>query len=321
MNTIKKTLNIEEFHWHLGLLQTLDVGLIVLDRDYRIQLWNSFMENHSGSRPAEVLQRNLFLSFPDLPAKWFKRKVDSVFLLNNRAFITWEERPYLFNFKTYRPITGESPFMYQNVTIIPLTSPSGNVDQVGVLIYDVTDAAVGRTALEQANEQLQLLSRTDRLTELYNRGYWEEQLRAEFKRYHRTQAASSIIMLDIDHFKAINDTYGHQAGDEVIRQVSRTIREHVRSTDICGRYGGEEFGLLLIDTPAVNAQILAERLRLAMQAQVVKHNGREITFTISIGISEVSNGQEYPEQWIEEADQALYYSKENGRNLTTVAGQ
>ena len=314
-----QTLSIDEFHWHISLLQNLDVGLIVLDRRYRILLWNSFMINHSGRSDSEVRERNLFELFPDLPHDWFKRKLDTVFMLRNRAFISWQERPCLFPFKPDRPITGKAALMYQNVTLIPLASPSGEVDHVGVLIYNVTDAAINHLELETANRELSRLSRTDRLTTLYNRGYWEECLQHEHDRVQRTHRPSSLIMLDIDHFKRINDGFGHQAGDEAIRTLAALIRQHARSTDTAGRYGGEEFGILLPDTTADEARVLAERLRHAIQKTQVEHGGNSIRFTISLGIAESAISDEEHLQWLERADQALYHSKENGRNQTSLA--
>lgn len=313
-----QTLSIEEFHWHIGLLQNLDVGLIVLDRDYCVQLWNTFMANHSGRTDSEVRERNLFELFPDLPADWFRRKLDTVFLLRNRAFITWQERPCLFRFKPDRPITGKAAHMYQNVTLIPLTSPSGSVSHVGVLIYNVTDAAMNHLDLEAANTELSHLSRTDRLTGLFNRGYWEECLQHEHDRFLRSQQPSSLIMLDIDHFKNINDTHGHPAGDEAIRALARLIQQHIRSTDTAGRYGGEEFGILLPDTTAERAEVLAERLRQAAEDTLVTHEQERIRFTISLGIAQSAPDDEDHCQWLGRADQALYRSKQNGRNQTTI---
>ncbi|KPK40965.1 MAG: diguanylate cyclase [Gammaproteobacteria bacterium SG8_47] len=311
-------LELTDLYWLMDMLQSIDVGLLVIDRDYQVQIWNSFMENHSGVRPDRVIGKNLFDSFGDIPREWFKRKADSVFMLKSRAFTTWEQRPYLFRFKNYRPITGTAEFMYQNITFIPLISTDGVANHVGVIIYDVTDTAVGKMELEAANQQLQALSRTDRLTELNNRGYWEECMQREYMRVKRTQQPCSLIMFDIDHFKKVNDTYGHQAGDEVIRQTAATLRETIRATDIPGRYGGEEFGVILIDTKAEDAMILAERLRQKIEAQSVSHDGQTISYTISLGISEVNGTMADYKQWLECSDQALYQSKHGGRNRATI---
>lgn len=162
------------------------------------------------------------------------------------------------------------------------------------------------------------LSRTDRLTELNNRGYWEECLQNEFDRVKRTRQPASLIIFDIDHFKKVNDTYGHMAGDEVIRQTAAVLRGGIRDTDIPGRYGGEEFVLILIDTKPDSAYILAERLRKKIEALTVKYEDMEIKFTVSLGVSEPLEDCENYMKWLGRADNALYVSKESGRNQTTV---
>ena len=125
-------------------------------------------------------------------------------------------------------------------------------------------------------------------------------------------------MFDIDHFKKVNDTYGHQAGDEVIRVVSNQLSSTLRKTDIAGRYGGEEFGVIMPETLAKHASIYCERLRKAIESTVVVHEENEIKFTISFGICESSDQHNDYQSWLEKTDQALYQSKENGRNQTTI---
>jgi len=306
--------SIDDMHWQLDMLQSIDVGLVVVDRDYTIKLWNGFMANHSGMSPAKVVGKNIFKLFPDIPEDWFKRKAESVFLLKNRCFTHWEQRPYLFRFKTYRPITGAAEYMYQNVALIPVSSADGEANQLSVVIYDVTDIAVGKQQLHEANEQLAVLSRTDGLTQLNNRSYWEEAVVHEFRRLKRTGADAILVMFDIDHFKRINDGYGHPAGDEAIRETARILRESIRATDIAGRYGGEEFGIILVETAAEGAMVLTERLRSAIEAMTVVHEDYKIQFTISIGFVEWDPELVSHEQWIDCADQALYEAKESGRN-------
>jgi len=311
-------IDVHDLHWMMDMIQSIDVGLVVLDADYNVQVWNGFMENHSGNNSAQVLGNNLFKLFPYIPKDWFERKVNSVFLLKSQSFSNWEHRPYLFKFKNYRPITGSTEHMYQNVTFIPLITTSGEITQIGIMIYDVTDTAVNRMELEKANKQLERLSRTDRLTNLNNRGYWEECLENEYQRCARTKRHSSLLMFDIDHFKKVNDTYGHQAGDEVIRVVSKTLLDTIRATDIAGRYGGEEFAVLLIDTDQEGALLVAERLRKAIEATVVTYEDTEIRFTISLGIAEYNDNIESHTAWLEQSDKALYQSKESGRNNSTI---
>src|SRR5690606_426905 len=229
------TTNLNELHGLLAIIQSIDVGVVVLDRDYSVEVWNTFMENRSGLLPGQVRKRSFFELFPEVDEDWFRRKVESVTTLGTPSFTIWEQRPYLLRFKNYQPITGLEDFMYQNTTLLPLKGIDGRIDQVCLIIYDVTDVAINRRQLQAANAELQRLSSTDRLTGLYNRGHWEEMLRLDYARHRRYDSQAALVMFDIDHFKAINDNYGHQAGDAVIQQVAGLIRENLRDSDVAGR--------------------------------------------------------------------------------------
>jgi len=311
--------SFSDIHWHMDILQNIDVGLVVMNADYKVEIWNSFMQNHSGKMPEHVLGKSIFQVFPELSEQWFKHKANAVFVLQNATFTTWEQRPYLFKFPHYRPITGSAEHMYQNSTIIPLPNTKGVVSHICLIIYDVTDSAVNKLAQQQANKQLQSFSRVDHLTGLFNRGYWESRLIDEHKRFDRYQQPSSLIMLDIDHFKKINDQYGHTVGDEAIRQVSKAIRDQARDLDIAGRYGGEEFAIILTNTNSDGAYVFSERLRTTIENMTVYSEGHDVKFTISAGIAELDETIRNHSNWIEKADHALYSSKENGRNRTTLA--
>jgi diguanylate cyclase len=310
--------HIKELHWLMDMVQNVDAGLVVLDREYSVHLWNGFMANHSGLSPTHTIGKNLFELFPEIPRRWFQRKLDAVFQLKTRSFITWEQRPFLLRFKNYRPITGMAEFMYQNLTLIPLASADGSVGHVGVILYDVTDTATGKLELENANAQLAQLSRTDRLTGLNNRGHWEECLRNEFSRCLRTRQAASLVMFDIDHFKKVNDTYGHQAGDEVIRVVAQVLLDSIRGTDTAGRYGGEEFGVILPATTAADGRAVTERIRTRIEQTPVTHEEHTIVFTVSLGIADFHPEMTNHAEWLSRADQALYQAKEGGRNRTVI---
>ena len=139
-------IDIKEVHWLLDIVQCIDVGVIVLDRHYSIEVWNSFMESHSSRLGHEVKGKSLFDLYPEIDKAWLCRKLDMVKQLNSKAFISWEQRPYLFRFSNYRPITGSAEFMYQNITIMPLPDFTGQIDHVAILIYDVTDQATNTLA-------------------------------------------------------------------------------------------------------------------------------------------------------------------------------
>lgn len=317
---MNESIDLNEFHWLLAIVQSIDVGVVVLDREYRVQVWNTFMENRSGVQPKDAQNRNFFSLFPEIDRQWFSRKVESVATLGTPAFTVWEQRPYLMRFKSYQPITGQEEFMYQNTTLLPLRSPDNRINHICLVIYDVTDVATNRHQIQAANAQLQLLSSTDRLTGLYNRGHWEGSLKAAYARHQRYGNALSLVMLDIDHFKHVNDTYGHQAGDKVIEQLAQLLREHARESDVPGRYGGEEFGVVLSDTDQAGARIFAERLRQAVEHLLVQYNGQDIRFTISLGVADLSAPANDHAELIARADQALYTSKKTGRNRVTVHG-
>ncbi len=309
-----------ELHWLMSMVQSLDVGLVVLDRAYRIQVWNAFMENHSGLPATRVKGRPLYELFPNLPEGWLRRKCEPVFLLASRAFSSWEQRPYLFRFRTYRPITGAAEHMYQDVSFVPLLSPTGQVDHVGLLIYDVTDVAVHKQALEGANQQLEELNRVDGLTGLYNRRYLDECLDREFRRSRRSGQPASLLMMDVDHFKRINDTLGHLAGDEVLRATAEVLRKGLRATDLAGRYGGEEFCAILVDAPETAGLRVAERLREQVAGCELRVEGRSLRWTISVGVAGLAPELDGPRAWVARADQALYRAKELGRNRCCLFG-
>ncbi|MET1076654.1 MAG: diguanylate cyclase [Pseudomonas sp.] len=307
-------LDFNEFHWLLAIVQSIDVGVVVLDRQYRVQVWNTFMENRSGRPPNEVHQQSFFSLFPEVDQEWFRHKVESVITLGTPAFTIWEQRPYLVRFKNYQPITGQEEFMFQNTTMLPLQATNSAIEHICLIIYDVTNVAVNKQQLQTVNLQLQQLSRTDRLTGLSNRGYWEECLKHEYARHRRYQSSAALVMFDIDHFKKVNDTYGHPAGDQVIQACAEVVREQVRDTDYAGRYGGEEFVILLPDIDSAGAGLFAERLRKRIEALLVTYEGQTIPFTVSLGVADLSLPTEQYQQLIERADQALYASKKGGRN-------
>lgn len=170
------------------------------------------------------------------------------------------------------------------------------------------------TLLEQKNHELEILSTTDQLTGLYNRHKVDGELEKECKRSVRYKRPFSVLMFDIDRFKRINDTYGHQAGDSVLREISSLLNENLRSTDILGRWGGEEFLVLCPETNLEEAQILGVKI-----CSVVANHQFEINapLTISAGGCEFSE-QEDPKDLIRRVDEKLYAAKHQGRNRVVV---
>lgn len=142
-------LNLEDVHRLLDILHNIDVGLVMLDQDYKIQLWNNFMESHSGLGPQKVMGQSIFELFPYIDETWFKQKVAPVFQLRSRAFTAWQQRPYVFRFNNTRPITGRTELMFQNVSFIPLEDATHQVNNICLIVYDVTEVALRELALAQ----------------------------------------------------------------------------------------------------------------------------------------------------------------------------
>lgn len=312
-------LDTSELHWLLDIVQSIDVGVVVLDRDYRVQVWNSFMESHSGKSAGQVAHKSMLDLFPEIDRTWFTQKIETATLLGTRVFTIWEQRPYLVRFNNYQPITGLVDHMYQNVTILPLRTVNTTTEHVCLIIYDVTNVAVNKLQLEAANARLQELALHDGLTGLLNRRHWENCLEREFARHTRYSSSASLVLFDIDHFKQLNDTYGHQAGDEVIRQVARVTRQMVRDTDYAGRYGGEEFVVLLPDTSLDGAALFAERLRKAIELLSMQHENQSLCCSVSIGVASIRVDMTDHRMLIEAADKALYQAKSAGRNQVIIS--
>lgn len=307
-----------ELHWLLDIIQSTDVGIVVIDEGFKIEVYNRFMQAHSNVNAEDIIGTSIFDVFPDLNDDWFIRRVNSVFKLGVPVYTTFNQRDNIFDFKLKLPIHSDSDHMYQNTTFVPLRSSANQVLKVAIIVYDETNMAESQKQLENAKAELLTLSRTDKLTGLNNRGYWEERLYEEFNRNKRYKDPTSLVIFDIDHFKKINDNYGHTIGDDTIRYVAKTVLDLSRDIDICGRYGGEEFTVILPKTDRDGARVFSERLRETIANNVLKSCGESLQFTVSLGICTLSADITSAHEWLVNADTALYYSKENGRNLTSI---
>jgi diguanylate cyclase len=172
--------------------------------------------------------------------------------------------------------------------------------------------ALARSA-SRHNRRLARQTRVDASTGLLNRSSWEEAIDSELRRFKRGGAAAALLMIDIDNFKEVNDGFGHLAGDEVIRTTAAVIQGCIRDVDIPGRYGGDEFGLLLAHTGTNVALAAAERIRQRV-AETTFERAPGVRCTLSIGIAQATRGMEDVHAWISQADAALYRAKTLGRN-------
>lgn len=196
---------------------------------------------------------------------------------------------------------GTTYWLEQN--IIPLKNEQGEIVSYMSVGVDVT-----------AQKELERLSITDKLTDIFNRRKLDEELKNEFERAMRYQQNLSILLMDIDYFKKVNDRYGHQTGDYVLQTLAQILKEHIRNSDILGRYGGEEFMIICPQTNEQEALLLAEKLRKGVETFEFNEVKK---ITISVGVAEVKIGCD-AEETVKKADKALYKAKEQGRNCCVI---
>ena len=168
------------------------------------------------------------------------------------------------------------------------------------------------------HEEIYRLMTVDGLTQVFNRRYFNEALEREFNRSRRYARALSLIVFDIDHFKRINDTYGHLAGDGVLRQIAGAVKQRLRRDDIFARIGGEEFGVLLPEISLDGARTTADKIRKIIEALPLKHERHVLSCTVSLGVATIADADATHEDLYKRADERLYDAKSSGRNR--VAG-
>lgn len=171
---------------------------------------------------------------------------------------------------------------------------------------------------KRLQDLLLMYGEVDSLTEIYNRRVLMERLQQEWDRSLRSNIVFSFIMTDIDNFKNVNDTYGHPVGDDVLERIAYTLKKSVRSGDIVGRYGGEEFGIIMVNSTAQEACVAADRYRQEIEKIVFKAKKKSFSVTSSFGVAD-SSGKDSSDKLVAAADSAMYEAKESGRNKVCSA--
>jgi len=192
------------------------------------------------------------------------------------------------------------------------TASQGDVIRFGNIIFKYIPAGSIETVF---HDELSNLAHLDGLTGCFNRKYILDYLETEVKRCQKLELPLSLIMLDLDHFKNINDTYGHLTGDYVLKETVRLLRDKVlRTSDVLGRYGGEEFCVIMSEAALRTGNDVAERIRKAVEKHEYIFDGKTLAVTISAGVAQISKREDSSKDLIEAADKALYRAKEAGRN-------
>lgn len=297
-----------------SLLDELPVGVVVLDREGRVVAYNRAEARMAGTRPDDVLGREFFGEVA--PCTEVRELAGAA----RRALADPDvdlDRELDFRFELDEGDQRDVRIRMRKMTLV-------GEPCVVLVVQDNTRLKETERSLQEALERAEELARTDPLTGLGNRRWFEERLRSEFHRAERYEHAVSLLVVDIDHFKDVNDRWGHAAGDAVLAALGDVIRRTLRGTDRAFRVGGEEFCLLLPHTSPGEAEAVAGRLHEAA-ADVTVEEAPGLDLTLSIGLAATQTPGQGPEERGEQlwrqADEALYRAKEAGRARTVAAGE
>jgi diguanylate cyclase (GGDEF)-like protein/PAS domain S-box-containing protein len=282
----------------------------VIDRHGKVIKSNQAFSQLTGKKSRQILKAN---SLDDLIS----------FNIRDSRIPVQEILEYLSptRIDEVRGDNGDNPAMNLIISIYPFISKEDASQSVGafIMVRDVT----AETNLQDKYKTTAIKSITDPLTGLFTRGYFEDFLNLQTGALMQTKADNeqrklTLALLDIDFFKKVNDVYGHQAGDYVLKMVAGLCMKSFRKTDVCCRYGGEEFLVILPTTDIEGAQTAVEKFRDSVEKAEIIFDGKRIPTTISCGLAQIRIGIENYEQTIARADEALYFSKKAGRNRTSV---
>lgn len=290
------------------IFDTISNGIMILDENLNILEWNKWLEIKTEIKKNNILNKNLCDVFTYINKDKILRKIKTSFITNNPTFYNVVPHNYLIKIKNNKVVNEIFNYMQQDITIIPYDLEK---KLIRVYIYD-------KTTYCEINYKLKKLSNIDPLTNLYNRRYFGEVSKKLLNLALRNNQNICIAILDIDFFKKINDTYGHNVGDEVLKLITKNMNKYIRKSDVLARIGGEEFAILLNNTNEENAFLLAEKIRIAIENLNYINNNKEIKTTISLGISQLTQEDYDLDSIIIRADKALYEAKNTGRNKSVI---
>jgi diguanylate cyclase (GGDEF)-like protein/PAS domain S-box-containing protein len=309
----EQQLNRSEAWFNAILAGVTDYALIPLDRNGIIDNWNSSIGRLTGLTADEVVGKPYSALFPETAASKdrmldYLREADESGWSLHEGWCLKADGSKFWGCNMIAPLDPMSSAALHTAVGMP------EWQGYALIIRDITDRRATGADLLRA-------SMSDHLTGILNRRGFFDEAELELKRWHRNPRPLSLLAIDADHFKQINDTLGHAAGDTVLQHLAETITRSAREIDIVARVGGEEFAVLLPSTALAAALAVAERIRKNVESTAIDIDGREVRYTVSIGVSTMCEGVSGMDDMMKMADKALYDAKRNGRNRIYVAGK
>lgn len=296
-----------DLSFYVSILENFTDGVVFTDPEGQIVYWNQSMEALTGFRLNEAAKAESLDSFLNLEKMDENEpEAEGSFIRAVQGELKPAESLVWLNF----PKGERIPAIWKT---IPVQSMEGKIMGTAHAFRDCRLLYELQDRLQEWEKRASI----DFLTELPNRSFVELNLRSRMYEYRRNGWPFGILMLDIDHFKAFNDTHGHDTGDAVLKLVAAALAKHTRPYDVIGRWGGEEFLGIVAHVDKLGLYSFAERLRYVVQKTGLKTNGEILRVTVSIGAAVVRSDDDQ-ESFLKRADCNLYLSKQNGRNRTTI---
>jgi diguanylate cyclase (GGDEF)-like protein/PAS domain S-box-containing protein len=293
-------------------LDHVPLGVMVFDRELRVLFWNACLEEWTGVRRDEVLGRDVRERLPRLWEPRYAGRLRDLFAHGAPAVFSSQLHPHFLP----APLRS-GRLRVQHTTAVAVPADEGGFHAL-VAVQDVTGLTDAMTALRQARDEARRRASTDGLTGIANREHFLETATREIALARRHGRQLSLLALDVDRFKAVNDTHGHAAGDAALVSLVRTCEAALREGDVVGRLGGDEFAVLMPETSSAVAGHVAARLHRALADAGLEWRGQRLPLEVSVGVASLGPDGDTVDALLGRADRSLYEAKRQGRNRVVL---
>ena len=298
-----------------AVLDHVPIGIAVLDAELRVVFWNSCLEDWTGIARDRILGNDVRSHFPHLDQPRYRARLTDVLTGGAPTIFSSQLHPHLL-----RSTLRGGRLRTQHTVAVAVPGAEAGTHYALLAVQDVTSLAETMEAVRLARDEAQRQAATDSLTGVSNRRHFVEAAERSIAQAVRYGRPAALLVIDLDGFKAINDTHGHIVGDELLRAIVRVCLHGLRDADLLGRLGGDEFAVLLPETTGPMGLLTAERLRAAVAAEDFRPEAHKIDLSVSIGVAALSREARTFDAVLRLPDAALYDAKRKGRNRAAAAG-